>query len=389
MNDISISFTWDFIQKKIWVDIDDKEIRRIMVALWFDLSWDFSSYIAKVPSYRATKDISIKEDIAEEIWRVYSYDKVSEVPLKWVLSIVKWNKQIELKKIIRDHFASNSMFEVYNYSFSNEFQDEKLWIADHNNAIRIINAYSSDFTLYRRFMAANLLSNVKDNKNIAAEFSFFEIWKIWSKKWSDITETLKLAWVSYSASFEIFKSRIDSFINMISSGAIVEYKQWMELWEIPYMHPNKSWKIYISGLEIWYFWYINPQVASSFELDDNKLMYFEFDFDKLFEIWTNADKIFSELPKFPWIDRELNFVMDDKTVIWDVISKINSLDELIRWVSVLDIYRNEEKIWKEKKSVVFSVKLLDYEKTITDQDAMRIQNAIISELKKNSIEIRS
>lgn len=390
INEISIDFTSDFIAKKIWISIPDAEIIRISKALWFEISWYSSWFTVKVPSFRATKDISIKEDIAEEIWRIYSYDKVPEIPLSWDISITRANKKLELKSLVRDYFANKWFYEVYNYSFSNENLDEKIWIKDHENSIKVINAYSNEFTLYRREMSSYILKKTSENINNSGKFAIYEIWKIWKKiNQNSFEEKQKLAWIWYWIDFSEFKSKLDWFLSLVSKNSEFEIIFGTDLTSYRILHPNKSWKINYNNEEIWYFWYLNPKTASLFEIDDSKSIYFEFDFDKLLSIYTEAKIIFKEIPKFPWIDRELNFVMDEKTRINEVIRLIKWCNEIIRDVSIIDIYRNEEKIWKDKKSISFSILLQDYEKTINDESALTIQNKIINTLAKSDINIRS
>ncbi|MDD2565339.1 MAG: hypothetical protein PHY51_00680, partial [Candidatus Gracilibacteria bacterium] len=165
--------------------------------------------------------------------------------------------------------------------------------------------------------------------------------------------------------------------------------QGTKLQDFPYFHPNKSGEIRLDNSELLgAFGYINPSVASNFELDDSKLIYLEIDFTKLFDLYIKSDLEFREIPKYPGIDRELNFVMDEKTPVGDIISSISNIDTLIKNVRIIDIYRNSEKIGENKKSVTFSVYIQDYTKTITDEDALIIQNKIIDFLAKENIELR-
>ncbi|EKE28051.1 MAG: hypothetical protein ACD_3C00106G0010 [uncultured bacterium (gcode 4)] len=379
----------EFVRTKIGVFIPNAEIERILKALWFEFLHKDSKYIVTVPSWRVTKDISIKEDLAEEIWRVYWYDKVPETPMIWEQIVYGDNKSLTLRQNTQNYFAWKGWLEVYNYSFSNESLDEKIGITDNKNAIRILNAYSNEFTILRRKMIANLLVNVADNKKIWDSFSFFEISKIEWKEESGFKEMPKIAWISYSTAFAAFQSDMIWFINSMIPNIAYSIKQWTSLDSYPYLHPNKSGELILSnGDVLWYFWYINPQVATNFDLDDSKVLYFELDFKSLLDLSQQTDHVFKDLPKYPWIDREINFVMNENTATWEVVWIIKNVNPLIKNVRVVDTYRSEEKLWINKKSVTFAAYLLDYEKTITDDEALSIQNSIIKELSKIWIELR-
>lgn len=390
INDITVEFTREFVQNKIWVEIDETEFERILSSLSFEFTKKWDIYIAKVPSWRATKDVSIKEDIAEEIWRINGYEKVPEVAISWNLTIKSWNTIIELKDKINDYFSWKWFLEAYNYSFLNETKDEKVWIINHDSAIKVLNAFSSEFSIMRRNMLPYLLENVSNNVKIEDSFSFFEIWKVSEKKDWKFSENLMVAGISYNIDFEYIRSTIDGFIESILPKVKYSTIQKTNPAKFPYFHPNKSWTITLENSKnLITFWYINPVVASNFDLDDSKIIYFEIDFNTLFESYKKACFKFSEISKFPAINRELNFVMDEKIPVWNVIGKIENIDSLVRNVKILDIYRSSEKIWQNKKSITFSVLIQDFEKTITDELALNIQNKIIADLKKDLIELRS
>lgn len=389
INNVKITLSRDFLIKKIGVEISNYEIWRILNALWFKYVESNNNYSIQVPSWRATKDISIKEDIAEEIGRINWYTNVPEIPIRWEFEITKKNQNIKLKQNIQEYFTWESWIEVYNYSFSNELLDEKIWINNHDDSIKIINAYSSEFSIMRRNMLANLLVNVENNKKMWSEFSFFEIANISSKNKEEFIESQKISGISYGKTFESFKNTLDWFFEFLIPWITLEIIQWTKRDIYPYFHPNKSWEIITSSWKnIWAYWFINPLVASNFELEDSKLIYFELDYNLIANLFIDNSIKFKEISKYPWIDRELNFVMDEKKPVWEVIKEIKSTDLLIKNVRIIDIYRNNEKLWNNKKSVTFAVLIQDTEKTITDEIALLIQNKIVKKLEILNIELR-
>ncbi|MCK9272172.1 phenylalanine--tRNA ligase subunit beta [Candidatus Gracilibacteria bacterium] len=389
IKNIEIGIDKFFIENKLGIEIEKNEIERILKALGFEFSLNGDTYKIKVPSWRATKDISIKEDIVEEIGRINGYDKIEDTPIKGDFTIGAKNKTIELKDKIINHFGSHNFFEVYNYSFSNEILDEKIGIIDHSNSIKIVNAYSNEFTILRRNMVANLLQNVADNIKIGSDFAFFELGKTHQKAGDKFEENLNIAGISYNRDFDFVKSAISGFLDFILPGINYSVNQGTDISEFPYFHPNKSGNFVLeNGKKLVTFGYINPIVASNFSLDDSNLIYFEIDFNLLFDNYLASNLEFSEISKFPGIDRELNFVIPEKTPVGEIIEVINNSDILIRNTRVIDIYRNEEKVGENKKSITFSVFIQDFEKTMTDDIALIIQNKIIANLAKTGVELR-
>lgn len=134
-----------------------------------------------VPSWRATKDISIKEDIAEEVGRVYGYDSVPLIPLTANFRISQKNTDKNLRDISLAFFSHRGWSEVYNYSFTNETLDEKLKMPIGDTAVGIRNAFNTDYTHMRRTLAGRLLENIRDNTRHSEQIKFFEIGNISTK----------------------------------------------------------------------------------------------------------------------------------------------------------------------------------------------------------------
>lgn len=106
LKNISIEVTHDFIAKKLGRAIPEADINRILTALGFEYAaLDANTFSVKVPSWRATKDVSIKEDIAEEVGRIYGYDRIADAPIPGFFSIASKNNMIAWKSALADAFV--------------------------------------------------------------------------------------------------------------------------------------------------------------------------------------------------------------------------------------------------------------------------------------------
>lgn len=114
--------------------------------------------------------------------------------------------------------------------------------------------------------------------------------------------------------------------------------------------------------------------------------YFEADIAALVDSMSVVSK-YVEPNKYPGISRELNFLLDRTASTGDVAKLIAAVDRRIHSLSIADIYEHD-KIGKDKKSVTFAFVVEDTTKTITDEDAQSLQNAIIESLEKQSIYLR-
>lgn len=130
VRDITINVSPDFINMKAGVEIPRKEVDAILGRLGFIFTIHNSQITISVPSWRASKDVNIQEDIAEEVIRVYGYDAVPFRPLDSDFSIAKKNPEVSLRNMTLNHFSKNGWSEVYNYSFSSEILDRKVGYTD-------------------------------------------------------------------------------------------------------------------------------------------------------------------------------------------------------------------------------------------------------------------
>ena len=127
-------------------------------------------YTVQVPAHRATKDVSIPADIVEEIARMYGYENIPSTPIIRSNDIVQENKRISLIRSLRLFLASRNLLECYNYSFSNQKDNEHVGITDHTNSIALLNSTNEDHTHMRRHMLPWMLHTISDNTRRAPTF---------------------------------------------------------------------------------------------------------------------------------------------------------------------------------------------------------------------------
>ncbi|MDD2916839.1 MAG: phenylalanine--tRNA ligase subunit beta [Candidatus Gracilibacteria bacterium] len=387
VKDITIATDLAFVQKKLGLKISKERAEDILTRLGFDASFAGDTFSVKVPSWRATKDISIKEDIVEEIGRINGYELVPNTPITGPFSIATKNASVELRNRINAYFSAEKFFETYNYSFSNQNKDALVGYADDSNAVHIQNAFNVEYTMMRRSMIPNLLEAVAENLKQQKRFSFFEIGKVFEKLGENkFSEKKALAGVLIGQDMKTLRTILDGFLRDVLPGRGFSVEQGTE--NIASLHPNKSGRYMINGEVLISFGSLHPGVAESFGLANVDTLLFEVDYQKLADIFASASHKFSEIGKYPGITRELNFVFNETTPASTVIAKIASVSPLLSNFSVVDEFRDSVKIGDGKKSISFSFLIQDLTKTTTDEEALAIQEKIIAKLEGEGIELR-
>lgn len=152
------------------------------------------------------------------------------------------------------------------------------------------------------------------------------------------------------------------------------------------MHPNKTGTFVVDGKEVIAYGYLHPVCASRYELKATKVIVFCI-LDRAFFLDQVAR--YTPLAKFPGIDREINLVMDSQTPAGNICEQIASVHTYITAVGVKEVYEDKVKIGDGKKSVLFQYELRNPQATMTDEEALAIQEAIITKMASQGILLRA
>ncbi|MFA6091203.1 MAG: phenylalanine--tRNA ligase subunit beta, partial [Candidatus Gracilibacteria bacterium] len=292
----SIFITTDlaFIEKKLGLVISKERVLDILSRLGFETIFTGDTFSVKVPSWRATKDISIKEDLVEEIGRINGYELVPNTPITGPFSIAMKNESVELRDQINGYFSSVGLFETYNYSFSNQKKDAFIGYTNDTNAVHIQNAFNVEYTMMRRSMVPNILDATAENLKQQKKFGLFEIGKIFEKlDENKFTEQKALAGVLVGQDMKKLRTLLDGFLRAVLPGKVFSVEQRTE--GIASLHPNKSGQYMLDGEVLVSFGSLHPGVAESFGLANADVLLFEVDFGKLAHHFTTASHKFSEI----------------------------------------------------------------------------------------------
>jgi phenylalanyl-tRNA synthetase beta chain len=171
----------DWLARKLGRTLPAVEVRQILEALMFRVETiDDATLSVFVPSWRATKDISIKEDLVEEIGRMVGYASIPPTPPALAVTVPPALPARLFQRRVRDLAASQSFTEVYNYSFVSDDMAQTFPL-DHASiraAIRVVNPIASEQNLLRTSLLAGIAKNVRDNARNFDTFRLFEIGKV-------------------------------------------------------------------------------------------------------------------------------------------------------------------------------------------------------------------
>lgn len=388
---IDISFDW--LEKKIGQKIDAKKVIEQLSSLGFIISdKEADMFSVEVPSWRATKDIKIKEDILEEVLRMYGYNNIESKLPGEALRVPVRNELRFFERRLKDFFAfKHSLFEVYNYSFVGEDQLKKLNI-DSSKHLALANPLSENHSLLRQSLVPNLALNIKSNQFKADDLGFFEIANTFFnypgllKKDNDNDDVLPhqethLGIALANNEENLFlkaKGIIQSLFDFISFNKIkLEFFPPEQL--APWAKKNEAVSIMLGEKKLGLIAILDKQVANNFGIKKNTV-FVEINIKDLFELYENfSTPLFVEPAKYPELIRDLAFVIDEEIMYNDIKKEIEQYSSLIKSIELFDVYQGD-KLENAKKSLAFHLSYQSEEKTLTAKEVEEIQQGLISAL---------
>lgn len=384
-----INLTWDFINKKIGQRIDEKKAVEILKGLGFGAARARNGIKVKVPSWRATKDISIPEDIIEEISRVFGYGNIKAIMPPVALAAPEENNlrrlEREIKKILVYAAGAN---EVSNYSFLDRNWLRKLGLSE--KGILLENPVAEGFDLLRASLIPNLFKNIDDNSRFFREVNLFEVGKIFEgDKEGEIArlgknerlarQDLIAAGVVSVGSASAF-SQAKGIAENIFSALNLELKCLAANELAEWCHPREGICLSVGGENVGYVASLHPRIAGKF-VSAGSVAVWQINLNKLEKFYPSLKK-FTALPKYPSAEFDLSLIVSANVLWGDIKAIATSMDSaLVKEVNLLDVYKNG-KIESGKKSLTFRVVCRADERTLEDAEKRILREKISAQLRK-------
>lgn len=366
-------FTIDekYIQDYLGIEIPLVTMNEICRALSFETKIEGNQLLVSVPNRRM--DISIKQDLVEEIARIYGYDKLNEtLP---VMNISGGLTEVQkARRVTRHTLVDLGMNECVTYSLiSHKRQNEFSIMSDETQqSIELLHPMSEDHSVLRRTLLSSLIDVVKYNQaRKITDNAFFEIGKKYYQVGEQTYEETLLSgiingnipntlWKSQSEKVDFYylKGILDVLFRKLRVN--VEYLTLEKA--VDELHPKRSAQIMYNGKLIGFIGEIHPKYAKDNDLVESYV--FELSLDLLTDTKPEVEH-FKVVSKVPSVERDLALVMDVKQSIGEVLEAIRKSDKMISNVKIFDLYIGD-KIPENKKSVAVRI-TIESEETLTDE----------------------
>lgn len=383
---IELKVSEDLINKRFGVVIPTKEIKDILERLQFEVKYKSEIFYIKVPSFRATKDISIEEDILEEVARIYGYDNIDSKLPKVELQKPDLDISLTREKNTKYYLALGHEYnEIYTHPFTNIEWAKKLNLDLVNSHIRVSNPMSPEQSFLNISLLPNLLSKVEENLRYYKEFKIFELQRVFDKnkdgKYKVDGDSKKLlprqdkhltgAEVTENSDQEAFSS-IKGTIDALS-------KYWNIEWNIEEnnkVYTELAYDIKYQDIVLGSFGLLNKELTP----EKKNITFFDFNFSLLSK-YINENIKYNIISKYPSIERDIAIIID-KELNWEEIEKeVYKISSLIIDVKPFDVYSGKG-VENGKKSLAFHIEFRSKERTLLTEEVDKLIKSILKILDK-------
>ncbi|AST06516.1 phenylalanine--tRNA ligase subunit beta [Anoxybacillus flavithermus] len=378
-----VTIALDRINQVLGTAITKDEVARILTNLQFPLKEDNGTFTITVPSRR--RDIAIEEDIIEEVARLYGYDNL---PATLPIGEAKPGKltpyQAKRRKV-RRYLEDVGLFQAITYSLTNEAK-ATMFALETAEPIRLALPMSEERSVLRQSLVPHLLEVASYNRARQVEnVAVYETGAVYLSKGDNelpnekerLAGVLTGVWHAHmwqgekkAVDFYVAKGILDGLFALLGVENRIEYKQAKR----EHLHPGRTADILLDNKTIGFVGQLHPVVQKEYDLKETYV--FELALTDLLNAEVE-DIRYSPIPRFPSITRDIALVVDEHVVAGELQKAIiEAGGELLKDVSIFDVYKGD-RLPEGKKSIAFSLRYYDPERTLTDEEVTNVHEQVI------------
>jgi phenylalanyl-tRNA synthetase beta chain len=367
----------DWAERKLGRKLSTEEVMNIFKSLVFGVEQlDARKLLLTVPSWRATKDISIPEDLVEEIGRMVGYASIVPQAPAVLAAPTPRNLQHEQHRAIRAALVGQGFTEVSNYSFISE-ADAAMFAPWTGTLLQVANPIVAEQKYMRPSLLPGIRRNLADNSRFFSDFRLFEIGRVYSKSADGVPkERTHLMAAIYG--------RETNGANLLEMKRVAQYVA-PDCKVVPAkspdetMHPERAAHVEVGGQQVGDLCELHPSL-----LDRGRAAILDLDLDAL-QALPSQRQAYRPLRRFPTSSFDLSIVAPAHELVATLESKLRHLagDGLVS-LQFLLIFP----LPSDKKSVSFRLTLGADDRTLNAEEVTRTREKVVEGIKSAGFELR-
>lgn len=376
----SITVDSKWINKFLGTDISKEEMKEALDSLDLKTKLNGNDLNITIPTFRI--DIAIKEDIAEEVARIYGYDKIPTTIFKVATEREPKYKNDILTYVVIETMIGSGVNQSISYSFVSPKVFDKVNIpADSKlrNVVKIKNPLGEDYSVMRTTTLPSIMESL--GRNYSRNNDYVRLFEI-GRTYIPNEDQTKLPTEKNVLTIGIYGDcdylDLKGIVENVIDGLGITKAKYVRESENPSYHPGKTASLMVRNKKVGVFGEIHPDVTESYGIDVDCYVA-ELDLDVLFEA-SSTTKTYKPLPKFPAVTRDIALLCDDSILVAEIEETIRKAGgNLVEKVQLFDIYKGAQ-IPEGKKSIAYAIAYRDEKKTLEDKDIAKVHDKILKAL---------
>ncbi|OLF36684.1 phenylalanine--tRNA ligase subunit beta [Psychrobacter sp. Cmf 22.2] len=372
------------VREVVGIEIEPAVMVRILTQLGFEVEQQAESLICTPPSYRF--DMSILEDLIEEIARIYGYDNIPSV-LPHLQVSMDYDDTADLTHEMKLALVNTGYMEAISFSFSDAKLETLLDDEALGEVLALANPISSDLAVMRRTLLSSLLPCVQYNLNRQQpRVRFFETGLSFvGQNISNLVQTPSIALVAVGDVWDeqAYQNRALDFydlkhdIEQLLPTQIDRTRMRYERSEMAFLHPGQSAKLYIDDIYVGWLGQLHPSTAK--QLDMPTTWVAQLSLAPLLDLAREQHTITTP-SKFPQVRRDIAILVDSDISVQTLESTIRTnAGALLADLWLFDVYQGE-KVPMGQRSLAFALVWQDDNQTLSDEVVKTNTDKVIESL---------
>ena len=381
------------VRDVIGIEIEPAVMVRILMQLGFGVEQQADALICTPPSYRF--DMSIKEDLVEEIARIYGYDNIPSV-LPHLQVSMDYDDTADLTHEMKLALVDNGYMEAISFSFSDAKLESLLDDEALGAVLALANPISSDLAVMRRTLLSSLLPCVQYNLNRQqSRVRFFETGLSFvGHSISDLVQTPSIALVAVGDVWDeqVYQNRTLDFydlkhdIEQLLPAQIDSARVRYERSALSFLHPGQSAKLYIDDAYVGWLGQLHPNTAKQLDLPATWVA--QLSLAPLLTLAREQHTITTP-SKFPQVRRDIAILVDSVISLQTLESTIRAAaGEMLTDLWLFDVYQGD-KVPVGQRSLAFALVWQDRMQTLSDDAIKAATDNVVQALSdQHSVQLR-
>ena len=376
-----IELRLEWLRRKLGRALEPAEVRRILERLEFGVAESKPGvFLVSVPSWRATKDVSLADDLVEEVGRMIGYDSIAPVAPLVAAAVPPANPERKFQHEVRDVLVDVGFTEVYNYSFVSEEAVRAFGFAPEAH-LRVSNPIASDQALMRASLLPGLWHNIQENAKHRELFRIFEIGLEIHKREQGLPEEVPHLAAALFARQGDGAAGLDEIRH--AAECLMPGAQAQPAAAAPYEHPARAADLFWKGQRVGRVFELHPSL-----IETGRAAVLDLDLDSVRALAGAAELRYTPIRRYPSSAFDLSVIAGLRDPAGELQSKVRSFaGPLVESVEFLRQYSGPP-LEAGQKSVSFRLIAGSPERTLSNDETTAIRARIIEGMRALGYDLR-